>query len=309
MKQSIAVMSAALVLALAPPALAQNARSFVSGQGNDANTCTLASPCRTLQRAHDQTNAGGEIDVLNPAGYGALVINKAISVVNDGVGTAGVIVASGGTGILINAGVNDAVNIRGLTVEGGGVGKNGIQFNTGKSLTVENCIIRHVTLRGIRFLPNAASRLSVSNSLVADNGDNGIEVIPVTGSGTVTAIFNRVQTNNNANNGIEISGDSGVSITASVYDSVSSGNGNSGFVILTFSGAPAKLMVFRSASVNNGFGVFAQGAGAILRIASSLVTGNGTGWTVNGAVVQSYGNNSIDGNASGEAAPPTAVQK
>src|SRR5450631_1958835 len=98
----------------AAPAQAQNARSFVSGHGSDAAACTLASPCRTLAAAFAVTNASGEIDVLDPAGYGALTINKAISIVNDGVGTAGVIVPSAGTGITINAGSSDAVSLRGL---------------------------------------------------------------------------------------------------------------------------------------------------------------------------------------------------
>jgi hypothetical protein len=101
------------------PAYAQNARSFVSGHGLDTNACTLAAPCRTLAHAFSLTNASGEIDVLDPAGYGSLTINKAISIVNDGVGTAGVIVPSGGVGITINAGPNDAVSLRGLSVETG----------------------------------------------------------------------------------------------------------------------------------------------------------------------------------------------
>src|SRR5471032_3621638 len=97
------------------PSQAQNGRSFVSGHGSDAAACTLAAPCRTLAHALSLTNAGGEIDVLDPAGYGSLTIDRAISIVNDGVGTAGVIVPSGGVGITINAGSNDDVSLRGLS--------------------------------------------------------------------------------------------------------------------------------------------------------------------------------------------------
>src|ERR1019366_9298556 len=148
----IAAFAVGLALVVALPAVtaqAQNARSFVSAHGLDTNACTLAAPCRTLAQALTLTNASGEIDVLDPAGYGALTITKAISIVNDGVGTAGVIVPSAGTGIIINAGTSDAVSLRGLSVEGGGVGQTGIQFNSGASLTVENCVIRHVTQYGI----------------------------------------------------------------------------------------------------------------------------------------------------------------
>src|SRR5450631_2703673 len=199
----IAALAVGLTLAVALPAVsaqAQNARSFVSGHGSDAAACTLAAPCRTLAHAFSLTNAGGEIDVLDPAGYGALTINKAISIVNDGVGTAGVIVPSSGIGITVNAGSSDAVSLRGLSIEGGGVGATGIKFNSGASLTVENCVIRHMTADGIDFFSTTAtSALTVSNSLLADNGGNGIELLP---TGSATAVLNRVEVNNNGNQGI-----------------------------------------------------------------------------------------------------------
>ena len=178
MKSSGSIGAFGLVLAAAlsaSPAQAQNARSFVSGHGSDTNPCTLASPCRTFAQALNVTNAGGEIDALDPAGYGAMTITKAVSIVNDGVGTVGVIVPSGGTGITVNAGAGDAVSLRGLSIEGNGTGQTGIQFNTGKSLTVENCVIRHMTGDGIDFYSTTAtSALTASNSLVADNGNDGI---------------------------------------------------------------------------------------------------------------------------------------
>jgi len=61
-------------------------RVFVAAQGLDSNPCTFAAPCRTFQHAHDVVAAAGEIDVLDPAGYGALTINKAISIQGHGFG-------------------------------------------------------------------------------------------------------------------------------------------------------------------------------------------------------------------------------
>src|SRR5262245_29194111 len=95
----------------AGPAQAQPARVFVAAQGSDANPCTFALPCRTFQRGHDVVAAGGEIDVLDPAGYGALTITKAISI--QGHDFAGITVPSG-TGITINAGATDKISLRGL---------------------------------------------------------------------------------------------------------------------------------------------------------------------------------------------------
>src|SRR5476651_1203685 len=110
-------------------------RAWVSGHGVDQAGCGApVSPCRSLQYAHDSAvNAGGEIDILDPAGYGAITITKSVSIVNDGVGTAGV-QATSGNAITINAGPTDAVYLRGLNVDGVNfAGLNGIAFNSGAS--------------------------------------------------------------------------------------------------------------------------------------------------------------------------------
>ena len=84
---SLSVAGALLACGLcAVPAHALPTRTWVSGKGTDAGACTVTAPCRTFAFALTQTNAGGEIDVLDPAGYGAVTIAKAISIVNDGVG-------------------------------------------------------------------------------------------------------------------------------------------------------------------------------------------------------------------------------
>ncbi len=57
-------VAALFALLLAAPAQAQNTKSWVKSNGSDGNPCTLAAPCSTLQRAHDQTNAGGEVGVI-----------------------------------------------------------------------------------------------------------------------------------------------------------------------------------------------------------------------------------------------------
>src|SRR5215470_6439033 len=141
------LLGALLAPGLATAAQAQLARTFVSSFGNDANDCNRLTPCRTFQVAHDKSLAAGEITVLDPGGYGAVTITKGISIINDGVGEAGALVSGGLNGITVNAGASDAVSLRGLTVKGIGFGGgNGIVFNSGATLTVENCAIR--TLNG-----------------------------------------------------------------------------------------------------------------------------------------------------------------
>src|SRR5262244_3899254 len=121
----------ASVLALGPQAASaqtQLARTFVSSEiGNDANNCDRLAPCRTFQRAHDNSLPLGEITVLDPGGYGAITITKNISIINDGVGEAGILVSGGLVGITISAGPTGRVSLRGLTIKGIGFGGgNGI---------------------------------------------------------------------------------------------------------------------------------------------------------------------------------------
>jgi Right handed beta helix region len=297
------IASFAVGLALAgvlssAPAQAQSVRTFVSPTGSDSAACSLTAPCRTFAAAYSLTTAGGEIAVLGTAGYGTLTISKAISIVNGGGFEAAIAVPSSGIGITINAGPSDAVSLRGLTIDGAGVGQTGIQFNTGASLTVENCVVRHLRY-GIDFSPNASSKLSVSNSVLADSYD-GIIAEP-SGSSAVTIVLNRVEANNNSNNGIEVDGfQSTGTVTATVSDSIATG-GNVGIsVATTTSNASTTMTMVRSVSANNASGVGVSGPGATLRLANSTVTGNlSHGWSVGSSgVLSSYGDNYIDGNGS-----------
>src|SRR5471030_1508201 len=148
LSSAVAVAAALLVCSSAHAAGAN--RVWVSGHGVDRAGCGAPTdPCRSLQYAHDSAvAAGGEIDILDPAGYGAITITKAISIVNDGVGTAGV-QATSGNAITITAGPNDAVYLRGLNIDGvNGAGAYGIVFNAGASLTVVNCVTRHFSQSG-----------------------------------------------------------------------------------------------------------------------------------------------------------------
>ncbi|MEA2903316.1 MAG: hypothetical protein QOI12_703 [Alphaproteobacteria bacterium] len=150
----------------AAPAAAQLVRTFISANGNDAYNCSRTAPCRTLQTAHNNTTAGGEINMLDPGGYGRVVIQKSISIVNDGVGSSGILVPASSIGIRIIAGASDKIHLRGLIIEGGGIGEYGIVFESGKSMSIENSVIRNMTITGIAFVPTMNANLFVSNTLV-----------------------------------------------------------------------------------------------------------------------------------------------
>jgi Right handed beta helix region len=290
-----------LVIGLnATPAQALNTRSFISALGSDANPCTRSAPCRTLAFALTETSAKGEINILDPADYGTVTIDKSISIVNDVVGSAGILVPSGGTGITIDAGAADVIHLRGLTIEGAGVGSHGIVFNTGGFLTIENCVVRNLTSSGINLIPSANSTFSISNTYVADIGhgfgSSGILVTP-NGAG---------ETYNNGGNGIIISGSlSTGSVKATVADSVAAHNGGDGFAAFS-NGATTEVTIVRSTAAHNAGGAHAQGSGATLSLAQSTMTGNVIApWAATSSgVMKSYGDNYLDGLPG-----PTAIPK
>src|ERR1700693_5595188 len=118
---------------------AQATRTWISGVGDDNNPCSRTAPCKTWAGAIAKTQAGGEINALDPGGFGAVTITKAITL-DGGPGIAGVLV-SGTNGIVVAAGASDVVSLRNLDIDGLGTGLTGIVFNSGKALHVENCTI------------------------------------------------------------------------------------------------------------------------------------------------------------------------
>jgi hypothetical protein len=153
----------------------QATRTWVSGVGDDANPCSRTAPCKTFAGAISKTAAGGEIDALDPAGYGALTITKAITIDGGGGQVASVLV-SGTNGIVVAAGPNDVVILRNLRFNGIGTGLNGIRFLSGKDLNVESCYIFGFTQNGVDIALNQASAASahIINTIIKNNGGVGV---------------------------------------------------------------------------------------------------------------------------------------
>ena len=145
------------------PAIAQATRTWVSGVGDDANPCNRTAPCKTFAGAISKTTAAGEINVLDPGGFGAVTITKSITIRADHV-EAGVLV-SGTNGIVINAGANDRVVLEGLDIEGLGTGLNGVSVIAGKEVYIVRCSIRNFTQNGF----NMASSTSGAHAFVNDS--------------------------------------------------------------------------------------------------------------------------------------------
>src|SRR5262245_57730472 len=116
-------------------AQAQATRTWVSGVGDDANPCSRTAPCKTFAGAISKTATGGEINVLDPGGFGGVTITKAITISSEGF-EAGVLV-SGTNAIIVNAPAQARIILRGLDIEGLGTGLNGVQILSASKVTIQ----------------------------------------------------------------------------------------------------------------------------------------------------------------------------
>src|SRR5215467_6784811 len=162
---SLTVVGAmAMPLLYAAPAQAQATRTWVSGAGADANPCSCTAPCKTFAGAISKTAAGGEIDALDPAGFGAVTITKSITIDGGGGQVASVQVA-GTNAIVVAAGANDTVTLRNLSINGlGATGNslNGVRFISGATLHIEHCVIFGFSGgNGIDIEPNSGATVTV----------------------------------------------------------------------------------------------------------------------------------------------------
>jgi hypothetical protein len=169
------------------PAQAQAAtRTWVSGVGDDANPCSRTAPCKTWAGAISKTLAGGEIDALDPGGFGAVTITKAITLDGGGGQVASTLVA-GTNGINVAAGPNDIVIIRNMRINGleqsGSPGLSGISFTSGAVLTVDKCDVFGFSTAGINISSAATGSVNVYNTTFRTIQGTGI--IATTSAGVV----------------------------------------------------------------------------------------------------------------------------
>ena len=304
----LAALAIGLALSGGGPASAQSTRTFVSGVGNDANTCSRVSPCRTFAGAITKTAAAGEINCLDTGSYGPVTITKSLSIVCDKV-TASVL-GSGVDGITVSAAATDEVFISGLDIHGTG-SSAGINVTQVGELRVARTAIRGFT-NGIVFAPTNVGSLFVGDSDFSGNGSvffgNGISVGPPAGGGANVHI-ERTRLKHNANGLRVIGSASTAGINVSMRDSVVAGSFTAGVEAGSSAGkSPVTVSITGTMISGNATGIKADspastGLGsAIVRVGSSTITAGGTGINrLNLAQVLSHGNNKLIGNTAGEA--------
>ena len=283
---------------------AQATRTWVSGVGDDANPCSRTAPCKTFAGAISKTSANGQINVLDPGGFGAVTITKAITISAEGV--EGGVLVSGTNGIVVAAGAADNVILSGLDIEGVGTGINGIRFLSGASLTVENCQIHNFTTWGLDVELSAVGTVVATNVRLSNNGNQSAHTgggILLQPSGSTTVVkMSGLRVDQNAA-GIQIGGAG--TVLASVAASSVSLNGSAGVGNgITISGGSVTLdsdLII----ANSGSGVSVTGGTA--RLGNSTVSLNSTGISVASGTLNSWRDNQIAGNTADGALPITVV--
>jgi hypothetical protein len=179
-------------------------------------------------------------------------------------------------------------------------GLNGIVFNTGNALHVEKCIIREFTSaapngNGILYQPSGASLLFVTDTVLMNNSNTGINVRPTGAGGGKATIVRATVMGNTAGISVDTSFPTSGQIAVMVRDTTASGNITSGFAsISTASSGTGFLMIDNSVSSLNTTGINAAGAHAQILVGTSTIWQNNTGLTVSGGgAISTFANNQV----------------
>lgn len=284
----LSVFGFALAFAAATSAHAQATRTWVSGVGDDVNPCSRTAPCKTFAGAISKTAASGEINCLDPGGFGAVTITKSITIDCQEV-PAGIVV-SGTNGIIINiTSVSDGVvNLRNLNLDGLNTGLRGISILSAAKVNIEDTLIYGFTQQGIGDVRSVAgAMLTVKNTTIRNNTGAGIAVAAAATSGAV------IENVTSANNGYGVAAANGnnVIVVRSTFD----GNANAGV-----SADPGGAVIVEDSTITHND----TGATGNVRLSGNSVSFNSIAFS--GGTVSTNGNNRIFGNGSLGTAPIAA---
>lgn len=288
-----------IALIVSAPAFAQATRTWVSGVGDDVNPCSRTAPCKTFAGAISKTAAAGEINVLDPGGFGAVTITKSMTI--DGYGPQSSILASGTSGIIIN-GAGIVVNIRNISINGASTtAGSGIRILNAAAVNIENVIIMNFTGtgsvgRGVSIETAVANvRVTISGSTFYNMGNNAIDSVPT--NGNVILNVHNTKVYKGANSAIHLLRFTKAAISNCDLSNHSVGAG------VSLEQDTAVAMVSNTIISNNATGIFNGNGGApVTRLYACTITGNtANGLQINTGSVFSHGNNAIRGNAGNEA--------
>jgi nitrous oxidase accessory protein NosD len=289
----------AFVFAFATAAQAQATRTWVSGVGDDVNPCSRTAPCKTYAGAISKTAAGGEISTLDPGGFGAVTTTKSIVIEGTHGQGYGSILASSVNGVNVNDSLTGSpgsivVSLRNLSINGAGttLGLNGVNFTSGRSLSVEDCVIQNFSQNGVRLgfgaTPAVSPQLTIRDTIFRSITADGV-VVQTTAAGQTANV--RVI------NSAFIKTGGGVHMLTGARGVIS----NSTFNNLTGTGvaleAGAEAFVDNNVISQNANGVSVTGAGTNAKLCNNTIvrnTGAGVLFSASGSANSCQDNKIID---------------
>ncbi|MDX6612646.1 MAG: hypothetical protein QOD75_1832 [Blastocatellia bacterium] len=294
-----ALTIAALTLGAASLAQAQATRTWVSGVGDDLNPCSRTAPCKTWAGAFSKTFINGEIDALDPGGYGTLNATKSITI-DGGTGSgwgSTLNAATNGFTVNIAVNVNDPLRqviLKHLSINGSGssgaigtrTGVRGVNYIQGSALIVEDCQIFNQTTVGIDVNLTNNGILKVTNTSIESIGGDGIRL--ATTVGQVLATIENCRIQDCASDGIE----AGTHVRAAIRGSVITNTTTTG---IRTSSTDAILNIDDVFVSYTGTGMQAS-ASSTINVSDSIVAQCATGVNANGGSMVSFQGNSLISN-------------
>jgi hypothetical protein len=282
----------AFMFALTSMANAQATRTWVSGVGDDVNPCSRTAPCKTFAGAISKTAANGEINAIDPGGFGTVTITKSITI--DGAGTMASILSAGTNGVNVNDSATATPNtiivtLRNLSINGAGTGIHGVNFTSGKSLNIERCTIFGVTQNGVNVAKSASGNLYISKTSFLTCA---VAIKMTTTVGAIGGQISDVTIGEVTSHAIQAT--TGIFMT--VRNVTIARPVGSGVRVDGASGLNCEGVVVQGANI--GFET-ATSASARIRIANSAAYDGNTGLAHTAGTIASAGGNRIDGNALG----------
>src|SRR3712207_5741524 len=270
MPRSFLLACALVLIALALPSTAfgQATRTWVSGVGDDANPCSRTAPCKTFAGAISKTAAGGEINTLDPGGFGGVTITKSLTI--KARGNLGGVLVSGTNAIVVNAAATDKVTIDGLDINGIGTGAQtsltGVKVLSASRVNIVNSEIYRFKAGVVLAPTSSGTRVVMKNTHVHNNG---VGVIAAPGAAAVTGTTLTVRDSLINDNSCGIA-TTAFGTNASTPDAAT----NCGTAALGASNQTVTTRIWRNGVHDNAFGVFSRGANSIVDIANNDIAGN-----------------------------------
>ena len=284
-------------LACGSIAQAQATRTWVSGVGDDANPCSRTAPCKTWAGAISKTAINGEIDALDPGGFGTVTITKSITI--DGGGFVASDLNALVNGIVINitngADTQKAVTIRGLTVQGAGTGLRGVNILAATSVFIENSLIEGQNGspgNGIDDSRSTGGLLEINNTTIINCAGNGISVNPSSGNAQINVHIANSRVQRCLGSGLF----SGSNVHATIFNSSFTQNVGAAVFAQQTAGGTTDVAVDQCVVSANLTGFQASTSNAIIRVSNTTAVHNvNLALTAGGGQVSSYGNNQTGG--------------